>query len=238
LERVWLDDFDGAAVRGAAARHAVKVLRARVGDVFAGYDGSRERTLRVAGFDGGAVLVEALAERELPQTPGSRLTLAAALLKGRRWDLLLEKAAELGVGRIIPLAAERSVAKLAGEDSAERLERWRRILGGASAQCAGRIPGICEPESPASAVERLSGAPNKFIFITRGAAESFATAVRELEDGETVVMVGPEGDWTDAETQSAAAAGFRAAALGPLILRAETAAIAAAALVSLAGKDV
>ncbi len=238
MERVWLDEFDGGAVRGAAARHAVKVLRARVGDVFAGYDGSSERILRVSGFDGGAVLVDVIAERELPETPGSRLTLAAALLKGRRWDLLLEKAAELGVGRIVPLAAERSVAKLAGEDSPDRMERWRRILGGASSQCAGRVPQICEPESPASALKMLSGATNKFILITRGTAESFASAVRELEDGETVVMVGPEGDWTDAETQAAAAAGFRAAGLGPLILRAETAAIAAAALVSLAGKDV
>ncbi|HOC91324.1 MAG TPA: RsmE family RNA methyltransferase [bacterium] len=238
MERVWLDDFDGTAVRGAAARHAVKVLRARVGDVFAGYDGSRERILRVAGFDGGAVLADVVAERDLPETPGSRLTLAAALLKGRRWDLLLEKAAELGVGRIIPLAAERSVAKLSGEDSSERLERWRRILGGASAQCAGRAPEICEPENLASAVARLSGAPNKFILITRGAAESFATAVRELEDGETVVMVGPEGDWSDSESRAAADSGFRAAALGPLILRAETAAIAAAAIFSLAGKDV
>jgi len=68
--------------------------------------------------------------------------------------------------------------------------------------------------------------------------ESFAAAVRELGDGETVAMVGPEGDWTDAETRAAADAGFHSAGLGPLILRAETAAIAAAAIFSLAGKDV
>ena len=231
MERVYLDEFSGSVVGGAAAGHIKKVLRLKAGDVFAGYDGAREFVLKVESFRGAEVEVAVESERELPEAPCGRVTLAASMIKGPRWDMLLEKSAELGVGEIIPVVAERCVVRADAADAEGKLARWRRILGGAAAQCAGRAPAICGPVSMKQLVAEVGdGFSGRIILLKGPESAPLVDLLRGAGEGRIMILVGPEGDWTDAEACAASEAGFRAASLGRLILRAETAAIAAAAV--------
>lgn len=235
MERVYLfsrEEFDGAEVTGAAARHLRTVLRVKPGARFAGYDGAREWLLRVERVRGDAVEVSVERRRELPPGPCGRVLLAPALIKGQRWDWLLEKAAELGVGAIAPVAAARSVVRIGREDAPERLERWRRILGSAAAQCAGRSPEISAPMPLDEFLISAEKAPNRYILIMRPDAAPLAELAKSASPGRIALLAGPEGDWTEDEAAAAVSAGFVAASLGPLILRSETASLAAAATVA------
>ena len=232
MERVYLEDFSGTEVRGAAARHLKKVLRVRPGALFAGYDGEREWLLRVERAGGDSVDVSVESRRELPAAPCGRVLLAPSLIKGQRWDWLLEKAAEMGVGRIAPVAAARSVVRLGRGDMSDRMLRWRRILGSAAAQCAGRTPEIAAPVELDELLKSTEGEPNKYILIKRPDSAPLAELARNALPGTIALLIGPEGDWTDREAAAAEKAGCKAASLGPLILRSETAAVAAAATVA------
>jgi 16S rRNA (uracil1498-N3)-methyltransferase len=231
MERVYLDKFEGGAVGGAAANHIRNVLRLRPGGTFAGYDGAREFILRVESSRGGEVNVSVESGRELPEAPGARVTLAPALIKGPRWDWLLEKSVELGVGEIIPVAAARCVVRAAGAGLEGRMERWRRILGGAAAQCAGRAPAIRAPVAFKQLTGGVAAAFSARIILMKGPESApLAESLRGAASGRIMLLIGPEGGWTEEEAAAAIEAGFRPGSLGPLILRAETAAIAAAAV--------
>ncbi len=230
MERVYVESLRGGCVSGAAVNHLRNVLRLRRGDVFLGYDGLRELRLRVEAARGAEVVVVIEAQRELPPAPGGRIILAPALVKGRRWDWLLEKAAELGVGEIAPVAAARCVVRVSEEEAAEKTARWRRVLGAAAAQCAGRIPEISAPVALSGFLHRVSGESNKYLLISKDDALPLLELVEASDPGKIVLLIGPEGDWTEEEAAAAEAAGFRAASLGPLILRAETASLAASVI--------
>ncbi|MFA6447833.1 MAG: RsmE family RNA methyltransferase [bacterium] len=232
MERVYLDKFDGVSVEGAAAGHLKNVLRVKPGDVFAGYDGRSEFRLRVEEARRGDVRVTVESGRELPEAPGGRILLGASLIKGPRWDWLLEKAAELGVGEIAPLAAARTVVRIDESETSEKVARWRRMLGAAAAQCAGRAPEIKAPERLEDFIRRVAREKHKYVLLLKAGAKPLAELVRDAAGGRIVLLIGPEGDWTEEESDAALAAGFEAATLGPLILRSETAAIVSAAISS------
>jgi len=236
MERVYIESLRDGRVGGAAANHIRNVLRLRRGDVFLGYDGLRELCLRVEDPRGAEVAVAVEAERELPPAPGGRIILAPALVKGPRWDWLLEKAAELGVGEIAPVAAERCVVRIPENEAEEKTARWKRVLGAAAAQCAGRVPLISGPVALSDFLSRVSGAPNKFLLILKDGARPLAESASAAAPGKIVLLIGPEGDWTEDEAAAAEAAGFQAASLGPLILRAETAALAASVIAAVIPK--
>jgi 16S rRNA (uracil1498-N3)-methyltransferase len=233
---VYLDEFDGNEVLGEAARHLKSVLRLKPGEAFAGYDGAREWIFRAERVGAGAVAVKVESVRDLPTAPGRAVILAPALIKGQRWDWLLEKSVEMGVGAIAPVAAERSVVRVAAEDVPDRLARWRRILGSAAAQCAGRMPEISGPVALGELLKGAGGIENKYILAKRPGAAPLAELVRSAAPGRIVLLIGPEGDWTEREAAEAEDAGFDPATLGPLILRSETAALAAAATVAAAAQ--
>jgi 16S rRNA (uracil1498-N3)-methyltransferase len=215
---------------GAAAGHLKKVLRVKSGDVFAGYDGRSEFRLRVESTGGADVRVAVEAERELPEAPGARVILAASLIKGPRWDWLLEKATELGVGEIAPIVSVRTVVRIAESEAPEKVARWKRILGASAAQCAGRAPEIAAPAALKEFILRTAREANKFVLLLKPDAKPLAELIKDGAAGRIVLLVGPEGDWTEEESGTALAAGYESASLGTLILRSETAAIAAAAI--------
>jgi 16S rRNA (uracil1498-N3)-methyltransferase len=237
--RFFVDAVRGgmAELRGDEARHLTRVLRAEAG---ARYEISDNRTAylaEIAEARGDRVVfrvLEPIASLELPV----RITLVAALIKFDRFEWMIEKATELGVERILPVESTRSERGLF-EASRKRTERWVRIARESSQQSRRlRIPEIL----PAARFEKsLALQADHRYFLDVGESDVGEGACpappllrrmpAERPVGSRVaVLVGPEGGWTDAERQLSAVAGWPAVSLGPQVLRAETAASAALAV--------
>lgn len=158
------------------------------------------------------------------------ITLIAAMVKFDRFEWMIEKVTELGVERILPMEAARTEKGLF-EAARKRAERWGRIARESSQQSRRtRIPEIL----PAVRFDACLAQPAAYrYFLDESCAPPILSLFPESRKAadEVAVMLGPEGGWTDGERQSAMAAGWLPASLGPLILRAETAAAAALAVV-------
>ena len=156
------------------------------------------------------------------------LTLLQALPKSDAMDLIVQKAAELGARALVPVHTEFSVVKLDAERSERRLEHWRRIAQSACEQCGRHQPPRIEPPAPlAAALAALPGAGSRFALDP--SAEQ-ALGEQTLPARELVVAIGPEGGFGAADWRRLDAAQFTRVALGPRILRAETAALAVCAI--------
>jgi 16S rRNA (uracil1498-N3)-methyltransferase len=235
LRRIHLppERIDGA--RGMlgpeARRYLADVLRLAPGarlEVFDG-KGGRYSAEIVPGFEW-----VALGPREAAPASSVELALLVALAKGEKMDLVVQKATELGVARVLPFEAERSVVRLEPEKGEERAGRWRRIAAEAARQC-GRadVPEVAPPASLGRALAALAPGTRIFVFHPPDPyappAPSPAGA-RTPAAASFAAVVGPEGGLTAAEVGACEAAGAERAGLGPRVLRAETAAIVAVAL--------
>ncbi len=210
------------------AHHIFKVLRARPGDVIEVVTSGR--ILMLAEVHGDARRAEAgiLEEIQLPEGSEEsrvRVTLYQAVPKGKHMDLLVEKATELGVERIVPLLTEH------GEVMPEKgkAERWRRLAGAAARQSLQlRVPEVSEPRPFRKVLEDLpaSGAPG--VMLHNGAG---LPALEEAlpAGGSVALLVGPEGGWSAGELRIADGSGVGSAQMGPHRLRSETAGIVAVA---------
>ncbi len=206
------------------ARHVFKVLRARAGDEIEVVDAGGR--LFVAGLSGGR---EAKVLEERPAVEdGGDVTLYQAVPKGRHMDLVVEKATELGVGRVVPLATERGVMRLSPGDG--KVERWRRVARAAARQSLRlRVPEVGEPFTFAEAA-RAAGEGGVLLHNGPGlqALEDVLT-IGPTAEGPVGLFVGPEGGWGGGELALAEDVGLRFASLGPFRLRSETAGMVAVA---------
>jgi 16S rRNA (uracil1498-N3)-methyltransferase len=213
---------------GSAAAHVSRVLRLRTGDgltLFNGSGGEFAATIEAIAKDAVTVAVgEARpAERESPLT----LTLAQGISRGERMDLVVQKATELGVTTLAPLLTERSVVRLDAVQAARKAGHWRAIALAACEQSGRNRPPRLLP--PATLGEFLqAGGPATKLLLCPAAVLRIADVPRP--GGEVQVLIGPEGGLTEEEQARAQAAGFIGVRLGPRVLRTETAAIAALAL--------
>ncbi|PSH05367.1 MAG: 16S rRNA methyltransferase [Acidobacteria bacterium] len=228
--RRWIaDEFsnDHASLLGQNAAHLARVLRARVGQEFDIVCGETVRVGSIASvsderveFSLGEAVSEA-SEREI--------VLVAAIYKFDRMEWAIEKCTELGVTRIIPVIARRTDSHLATA-AAKRVERWRRIVHEAAQQSRRlRSPQIDEAVKLKSAL--MLDAPTRLLLNENERSENLCEALTEAS-APIAIAVGPEGGWTEEELTQFAGAGWRSITLGSQILRAETAAIAALAVVS------
>lgn len=212
--------------------HLTRVLRLKPGDEAFVFDGCG-REYRCAFL----TMKDNRAQLEIKETLSDEvespihITLAQAIAKGEKFDLAIQKATELGVSRIAPLVTERADVKLSDERSEKRLERWRRIsLESLKQSGRRRLAEIKPPVAFKDFLESQTGG-SLLIFSERGGV-SIATALSEANDKKNVTaIVGPEGGWSDDELKLARALGARSVTLGPRILRTETAAIVAVALI-------
>lgn len=235
MDRIFLPSAlrQGPAFRvdGAERRH-LTALRVRAGDRFLATDGEgREYLLAASAVSKAAVVADVVEERARPRGVGARVTLAVAPPKGTRMETAVEKAAECGVGRIIPMLTERSVVR--GKEGTERLARWRRVACSATAQSEG----VWAPEITAfvpfgEVVESARAAGGRLLLAHPGAAaRAVAHVIAELpRESPVTLLVGPEGGFRDEEVELARRAGAVEVTLGPQRLRTETAAIVAVAL--------
>lgn len=216
----------------AEAHYLTVVLRLAAGaglEVFDGEGGAHEAHLAAATGAAGAAPALTLGPRRDRPRPRAPLQLLFALARGDRCDLVVQKATELGVARLTPFAAERSVVRLDESRGAGRLRRWERIAAEAARQC-GRadVPALDAPASLPQALEALAPG-GKLCVLYEGGGEPLA-ALLDPAAGSHALAVGPEGGFTEEEVARLVAAGGRLATLGPRVLRFETAAIVATAL--------
>jgi 16S rRNA (uracil1498-N3)-methyltransferase len=228
-----------ATLAGAQAEHLARVLRARPGmeaDVVAGGRVFHAQIAAVT-LAGEKSEVRFNLTAELLADPALPVTLVMAIYKFDRMEWAIEKATELGVAAVAPVVARRTEKHLA-QGAGKRVERWRRIAHEASQQARrSDVPLIHDPVAlsthvrTASAATRIVLAEQERTTTLRHAAEEAIDAANE-EMPALEIAIGPEGGWAPAEEALFDANGWRAASLGPRILRAETAAIAALAVVA------
>ncbi|QDU86670.1 Ribosomal RNA small subunit methyltransferase E [Pirellulimonas nuda] len=215
-----------ATLAGSEAHHLLHVMRAGPGDRVTLFDGAgAEFDAEVQTLARATATLRVLERREVSRESARELVLAVAIPKGDRQKWLVEKLTELGVTSLVPLLTERSVVRLAGS----ALDKLRRNVVEASKQC-GRNR-LMEITAPRSWNECIEGFPEHRRLVAHPGVAAGLTAGSQTP---TVVAVGPEGGLTDHEVELAQQHGWRPIALGPRILRIETAAIAAATLVALA----
>ncbi len=231
VPRFYLDQPLAAGARFSLppgpARHAARALRLGVGDpisLFNGEGGEYAARIERINKDEVAVAVGGFAdvERESPL----RVMLAQGISGGERMDYTLQKAVELGVAAIQPIAAKRSVVKLAGERVERRVAHWQAVVASACEQCGrNRVPVVAPPLSLADWLGRQP--PARLLFLSPQAAKRLA----ELPPPAATdcLVAGPEGGFEADELAALDAARAVAVRLGPRVLRTETAALAALA---------
>lgn len=212
------------------AHHAASVLRVQPGEVVHVLDGHGcELHCAVTTVTRRAVTL-AVRERIRHPRPAWRITLCPAMLKGKAFDLLLQKATELGASRLIPIRCERTVAQPAADDTADKLEKWRATCVEAAKQCGTPwLPELENPVTPAALLKRAEPFDLALVAsLAAGAAHprkvlgEFTARHGHLPKN-LAVWIGPEGDFTAAELSLLENSGVRPITLGPYTLRAETA---------------
>jgi 16S rRNA (uracil1498-N3)-methyltransferase len=176
-------------------------------------------TAEVLHVDRRETLVRVIRKQQVEKS-GPELILALSLIKTSAFELAIEKAVEVGVTRIIPFTAQRSNAT-----PGRRTDRWQRIVVEAAKQSKRHYLPVLDPPSTFSEILELHAA-TRILFAERGGG-SLKSA---LAGSPALFLIGPEGGWTDAESDAARSKGFHKVSLGESILRSETAAITATAL--------
>lgn len=235
--RFFVEQFTGnaAVIDGDAAHHLGHVLRAQLGQLYELSDGSAVWLSRIESVARNRIEFALLEQLPVPK-PAADTTLLLSIVKFDAFEWAIEKATELGVTRIVPVGASRSEKGLLAA-AAKRSQRWQKILVEASQQCRRlRVPQLDELTNPAQA---FTGQASRFCLMLseRSDAPSIRATLNIFDRAKpaaAALAIGPEGGWTDDELAAARAAGFREASLGQLILRTETAVIAALAALSFA----
>lgn len=212
------------------AHHVIHVLRMQAGDALTLFDGrGAEYAAHIKRIDKSGILLavgpRAVFSRESPLA----VTLAQGISSGERMDYTVQKCVELGVTAIQPLMAQKSVVRLSGERAERRVAHWQSVAAAACEQCGRNLlPAVLQVQP---LMAWLGGGAARegarFLLSPHGASVRLRDMV-PLREAVTL-LVGPEGGWNADETAAALAAGFQPLALGPRVLRTETAAVAALA---------
>ncbi len=210
------------------SRHMTRVLRLGRGDRVLVFDGrGREYLCRISSA-GPLVEAEIIGELQAAVESRAQIELAQALIKGEKFDLVVQKATEASIA---PIITDRADVKLPPERANARLERWRRIAREAAKQCRrASVPEVKPVATLQRLLENVEKPDLRLLFSEHG-----GESLRSLLAGRPArigLLVGPEGGWSEREIRLAMAHGCRPATLGPRLLRAETAGIVAVALVN------
>ena len=226
--RRWIADEvagDRAALTGEHAAHLSRVLRARVGQEFDIATPAALRRGRITSITPQRVEFE-LGD-EVPATSIASVTLVLAIFKFDRMEWAIEKCTELGAAQIFPVIAQRTDPRLASA-AIKRRERWQRLALQASEQSRRSAPP--EIAEPLKVKDAVAVAASTRIVLAETEAAAMLRDTVPPDAADLALAVGPEGGWTPAELKLFHEAGWTSASLGPGILRAETAAIAALAI--------
>lgn len=222
---------DLLTLEGEAAHHLLHVLRAHEGTEVGAFDGAgRTRLYHVISRNETSLTLEAKQPVFSAADPAVKTVLFACIPKGDRMDWMLEKATELGVNTIIPVMSERTVVRLDGKQAEKKRDRWQRIVEAASRQCgATYIPEVLPPVPFSQTLQQMQACTTLIVAALIPTAKPLKPVLDTLDPCKKGQVwgwwCGPEGDFTQAEMQTILDCGAIPVTLGPLILRAETAAI-------------
>jgi 16S rRNA (uracil1498-N3)-methyltransferase len=234
--RFFIEQFSGdtAVMQGDTAHHVGRVLRAQQGQLYELSDGHHVRLGRIEKVTRDRIDFALLEEIPAHQ-PAIDITLLLSVVKFDAFEWAIEKATELGVSSIVPLAAARSEKALLAA-AGKRAERWKKILAEASQQSRRvRVPVLQSVLQPTEAFTAHAAAAAKVMLSEQPEIPTIRQILtNESARRQAALAIGPEGGWTESEFAAAKAAGFREASLGKLILRTETAVVAALASINYA----
>ena len=221
-------------LKGSEARHIKNVLRLKPGSKICLVDGEGfEYEAIIQQFLSDVVELEITDKRSGKRESPVHIGVAQALLKDKKMDRLLRHLCELGISHWIPFSCERSVPVLGAKGSASRRERWQKILQESIKQChRAKLPQISKIKTFEDVLDDGDDDHLKIVFYENEDAtlNSLITSTLQPPPRNILLILGPEGGFTEGEIEAARAADCRVAGLGPRILRSETATIAACAL--------
>jgi 16S rRNA (uracil1498-N3)-methyltransferase len=222
----------GVGLPEQAGLHLTRVLRLDEGAPVTLFDGTGGEYAGTLQRDGKKLWARVGAHSAVERESPLRVTLLQGVARGERMDLIVQKATELGVARIVPVLAERTLVKVDARQSARKREHWQAIAISACEQCGRNcVPEVTAPVSLGDAIAALAAQTQLRCLLAPDAAEPLAARARALAlapPGQAgVLLIGPEGGLADAEVRYARANGFDSFRLGPRILRTETAGLAA-----------
>jgi 16S rRNA (uracil1498-N3)-methyltransferase len=228
-------DVARIVLQGEEHRHLAKAARVRSGEDVWLFDAEGRRCLARVEKVGRDRTDLAVLKMEEPEAPRTKVALAQCLVEAKKLETILEKAAELGCSDFIPIVSARSL-RAPEERSGRKLDRWKRIAREAAKQCKGRLVTEVHPPRPLQDLLREPAAALRLFLSEHG-----GRPLRDIVSGpgipaggpapSVVLLVGPKGGWTEEEEKEIRQAGFTAVSLGRRILRAETAALAGAAMI-------
>jgi 16S rRNA (uracil1498-N3)-methyltransferase len=226
---------DTRVLPAEVSTHVARVLRARPGQLLTLFDGrGGEYDATILAIDRGGVRVQIDEHRAIERESPVAVTLLQALARGERMDLIVQKATELGVAAVVAWGGERSVVRLDGPGLARRCEHWRAIAISACEQCGrNRVPKIEAVADLATACTQADAKSQRLLL----SPQADRTLTSQVQDASAIsLLIGPEGGFGNDELALAVQHGFQACRLGPRVLRAETAPLAALAVIqALAG---
>jgi 16S rRNA (uracil1498-N3)-methyltransferase len=227
----------GVGISEQSGLHLTRVLRLDVGAPLTLFDGTGGEYAATLERDGKKVWARVGAFDAVERESALDITLLQGIARGERMDLIIQKATELGVARIMPVFAERSVVKADARQRERKLEHWQAIAIAACEQCGrNRVPLVGEPLGLGDAIGALPEVSARCLLAADGGETLTAFAAR-TRGRPLVLLIGPEGGIADNEQQFARANGFVTCSLGPRILRTETAGLAALATLQAVAGD-
>ena len=212
-----------------AAAHLTRVLRLREGDPCVLFNGDgHDHAARIVSIGKRETLAEVDDARAVDNESPLRITLLQGIARGEKMDLILQKATELGIARIVPVEAERTEVRLDAARLEKRLAHWRSVVASACEQCGrARLPEVTIPIAITNAGTHAADAALRLTLDPGGA---HAMASLAIDAGASIaIAIGPEGGWSPRDREALRVAGFEGLKLGPRILRTETAGLAAIA---------
>lgn len=218
------------------ARHIEKVLRLKSRDTITAFDGlGYEYLLQIMGRENNCLLAEIIDKVKKDNESNITLSLVQGMAKGDKMDLIIQKAVELGISSIYPLASENSVVRLEGDKADKKVGRWQAIAREACKQCRrNTIPCVHEPLILEQVLDMIDS--RTAIMMYENEDKTALKAVLKdnrdrLLNSEIMLIIGPEGGFSSSEVERAREKGVFLAGLGPRILRTETAGIAASSII-------
>lgn len=224
---------DTVRIEGPLLHHLRNSLRCQVGEeIWLGDDARRRYRVRIVGINRRMLSGQVLETQQLPSSRSPALAVGQALLKGERMDWVVQKASELGAASLSPLVSRHVIARPRADRLVTQQQRWQRIALEAAQQAERwEVPVV---HRMCDATEFFAGQPDhtvSLILSERGEGHGLTSVVLPRgPEGRVAMAIGPEGGWTREERESALQRGFTPVTLGPRILRAETATVAALAI--------
>lgn len=231
---------DTVVLDGEDARHIAKVMRGKAGDKLIVSDGvSREALVAIASIEIGEVTTSILESLEMTHEPRIKVTVAQSLPKGDKLETVIQKCTEIGAVAFVPFLSERTIVQYDERKESKRLDRWRKICKEAAEQAHRNIvPAVGSPLSWKQLLQSFSQYDAVYFCYEkeeglqlRSAVSPWLAALAPDAPGKVLVVVGPEGGFSEEECGAAEAAGAVSVGLGRRILRCETAGMVAAACI-------